>query len=117
MLFRYTEADIAILGHQGGEETGVKQGLLEFLYGAKRLEDEFLEEILLEDSFKLAGCKQFPVAVVGVAITQVVYSLEPFRAHQGQVNRAPECEQRLIRADVGCGLLPADMLLPGLEGQ
>ena len=41
----------------------------------------------------------------------------PVRPHGGQIDRRGQGAQRLVGADVGAGLLPADVLLPGLQGQ
>ena len=42
---------------------------------------------------------------------------EPLRPEPGQVDEAGQSEQRLVRRDVGRGLLTADVLLAGLQGE
>ena len=60
---------------------------------------------------------QFPGQVVGVGGAGLGHLFQAPGAHGGQVDRGGHGAQGLVGADVGGGLLPADVLFPGLEGE
>ena len=55
--------------------------------------------------------------VAGLLQAQLGHRPHALRAHRRQVDRRPQGQQPLVRADVAGGLLAADVLLAGLQGQ
>src|SRR4051812_26422382 len=53
----------------------------------------------------------------GEAHAGLPHFAEPLRTQPRERNQALQCEQRLVRRDVGGGLLAADVLLTGLQRQ
>ncbi len=58
MFLGDAECHITFLRLEGGEIPGVKQGFLQLVDRAERLEYEFLEEIIVEDFLKLPCLQQ-----------------------------------------------------------
>src|SRR5204862_2053344 len=71
--------------------------------GKQRLESRpFLEALLRVRAQRQAGLPQLA---------------QPLRPEPREIDEPAEREQRLVRCDVGGGLLPPDVLLPGLQGE
>src|SRR5204862_4239204 len=71
--------------------------------GKQRLESRpFLEALLRVRAQRQAGLPQLA---------------QPLRPEPREIDEPAEREQRLVRGDVRGGLLPPDVLLPGLQGE
>ena len=64
-----------------------------------------------------AGFGQRLLRVLGEREAGLPQLLQSMRAQPRQVDEAGQGEQRLVRGDVGGRLLPANVLLPGLQGE
>jgi hypothetical protein len=60
---------------------------------------------------------EFPDQIMGVGYAALRHALYSVAAQGGHVGDCPDGHESLVRTDIAGGLLPADMLLPGAQGQ